>query len=263
MTVERIKPRTNAWVESLASHAERYRHFIDELQGLDVLDAACGVGYGTLMIAESGASSVTGIDLSQEALDIANEEFSHENIRFVNANCTSLPFDDDQFDAATSFETIEHLAEPEKFIDELHRVIKPGGKLFLSCPNSLTHSLSTVRKTDNPWHLSEMTLAELRQRVSLRFDIESTWHQTPSLEQIMAQHVENLNLCIDRSLVIKAENILRSLLSKDRVKPILTIPSLNSVINASSEPIRRLETNDPVWPAEASVFLLSCSAKSA
>lgn len=263
MTVERIIPGSNAWQENYATHAERYLHFLPQLKGLEVLDAACGVGYGTHIIAESGAAKVTGLDVSDEALETANATFSHPNITFLKGDCIALPFVDNSFDAVTSFETIEHLNDPAKFLDEIARVLKPGGDLFLSCPNSLTNSLSTIRKIDNPWHLSEMTLAELRQRVSLRFDIESTWHQTPSLEQIMAQHVENLNLCIDRSLVIKAENILRSLLSKDRVKPILTIPSLNSVINASSEPIRRLETNDPVWPAEASVFLLSCSAKSA
>lgn len=261
MTVERITPGSNAWKESHATHAERYRHFLPELRGLEVLDAACGVGYGTHIIAESGAAKVIGIDVSDDALETANETFTHPNITYLKGDCTALPFQDNSYDAVTSFETIEHLRNPADFIAEVVRVLKPGGKLFLSCPNSLTNSLSIIRPIDNPWHFSEMTYKEIIALLEPNFTISAAFHQSPSLDRLTALHVEQINVAIHRSLALKAENAIRKAFGRQTISPLNTEPPLSIAIQTSGDPIRLLNTVYDPWTRHARVFLLSAQLK--
>lgn len=261
MAVERITPGSNSWTESYAIHAERYRGFLTELEGKTVLDAACGVGYGTHLIATHGAKHVTGIDLSTDALEVAKSDFQHPNISYRKANCLNLPFDSESFDAVTSFETIEHLESPAKFLEELHRIIKPGGRLFLSCPNSLTHSLSPIRQVDNPWHLSEMTYTELVEVVSERFRIDSAYHQTPSLAHVCAEQIEHLNVCIGRSIALKMENVFRKLLGKERIMPLRSQPSLATNSFLTPYPVLPIAQDQDSWSENAHVFLVAATRK--
>ncbi len=261
MTVERIIPGSNAWEEGYATHAERYRHFLHQLKGLEILDAACGVGYGTHIIAESGAAKVTGLDVSDEALETARATFAHPHITFMKGDCTALPFQDNSFDAVTSFETIEHLKSPAEFVTEVSRVLKPGGKLFLSCPNSLTNSLSKIRPLDNPWHFSEMTFEELTGILDPNFTIDGIFHQSPSLDQITALHVEQINVAIERSLALKVENMIRKTLGRETVTPMHTEPPLAVAIKASGDPIRPLRAESDPWKRHARVFLISAQLK--
>ncbi len=137
-----------------AEHLARYWWAAAAAAGSDVLDAACGVGFGTALLAGAGAKSVAGVDLSEDAVTAARERCGFD-ARFVVADVMQLPLADDAFDLAVCFETIEHVERPERAIAELRRVLRPSGTLVISSPNPC------VSPPGNPHHVRELAPAQL------------------------------------------------------------------------------------------------------
>ena len=102
-------------------------------RGLEVLDAACGSGNLTIPAARTGAS-VTGFDLVPALLDVAAEWARRERlgITTVEGTVEELPFDDAQFDVVMSMFGVMFAARPERVMDELARVTRPGGQVALA-----------------------------------------------------------------------------------------------------------------------------------
>jgi SAM-dependent methyltransferase len=99
-----------------------------------VLDIACGSGFGARIIAEK-AAEVYGADLDTDTVLAAREVGGPPNLSFVEEDVTNMTFADDTFDAVTSMETFEHV-DPDGYLAEIRRVLKPGGKLILSTPQN-------------------------------------------------------------------------------------------------------------------------------
>src|SRR5687767_12169555 len=92
MAVERIVPGTPEWESFYANHIVRYRFAVNHLSPLKpakILDIACGVGYGSRTLTETGAS-ITGADISAEALQIAKKYFEHESVLFIHDDCEKM-----------------------------------------------------------------------------------------------------------------------------------------------------------------------------
>lgn len=119
---ERLVPE-EAVEASLQEHLARYRFAREQARGR-ILDVACGTGYGTAML------GAVGVDLSLEALRYARKYPA----RYVAADAVRLPFGR-VFDTIVSFETIEHVPDPQRFVAECARVLKPGGRFMVSTPN--------------------------------------------------------------------------------------------------------------------------------
>jgi len=99
------------------------------------LDAGCGGGRFVVAMAKLGAKEVRGIDISAEAVEATNarlKERGLQNGSAQHASVLSVPFTDTYFDYVVSSGVIHHTPDPKKGFDELVRVLKPGGKLFLS-----------------------------------------------------------------------------------------------------------------------------------
>jgi len=132
-------------------HIERYRFAASVLPpGSRVLDIASGSGYGTAMLVRHGCW-VVGADYDEVPLTFANKLWKHA--RFIRANALRLPFSDNSFDAVVTFETIEHVVEGHEFLQEMRRVLRPGGVLICSTPN--------IRYTFHPaFHVKEYGAGE-------------------------------------------------------------------------------------------------------
>ncbi len=115
-------------------HLSRYRFARDYCAGKHVLDAATGTGYGAAAIAEV-ANTVIGIDLSRDAVAYANENYGGDNVSFLESAVELTPFEDNCFDAITSFETLEHLIAPRSALFEFVRLLRPDGIAVVSVPN--------------------------------------------------------------------------------------------------------------------------------
>lgn len=111
-------------------HIARYLKANGFVTGRDVLDVACGSGYGSLVL--SSASSYRGVDLDPRALREARHEYPE--YEFVECSIYSLPFSDGSIDAVTSFETLEHLDRPKVGMAEIARVLRQGGVFVGSIP---------------------------------------------------------------------------------------------------------------------------------
>lgn len=144
----------------VAEHYQRYNAVLNIVKGQKVLDAACGAGYGTALMA-SVAEEVTGIDISSEAITFANHRYSDiSNAKYLEASIAELPFSDNTFDVIISFETIEHVEEElqNKFLKEIKRCLKDDGILVMSSPDKRTYS--DLPDFHNEFHVKEFYFDE-------------------------------------------------------------------------------------------------------
>jgi SAM-dependent methyltransferase len=136
----------------MAIHLKRYEFARPFCAGAHVLDAACGVGYGSAHLARS-ARRVVGVDLSPDAIAYARERYARPNVEFRVGDALALEFPDRTFDVVCSFETIEHLSDQDRFLRQVVRVLRPGGVLIASTPQVA----ETTRAPANPFHRIELS----------------------------------------------------------------------------------------------------------
>jgi len=148
---ERIIPN-ETFGGPLASHIKRYCFAKSYSVNKVVLDAACGVGYGSFYLSEV-ANEVIGVDISEEAIAYAKKHYQKENMQFRQMDIHTLMFSDKYFDLACSFETLEHLDDPERYISEVKRVLKDDGIFIISTP----YFKKTLHKPKNPYHKIEFS----------------------------------------------------------------------------------------------------------
>lgn len=102
------------------------------LKGKKCLDAGCGSGRYSVAMALHGAGSITAVDVSETGLAEAKRRAAEfPQIQFQQASVLDLPFEDGSFDFVWSAGVIHHTSDFDKALDELTRVLRPGGKLFL------------------------------------------------------------------------------------------------------------------------------------
>lgn len=124
----------------------------EDLDGKDVLDVGCGFGGFLWHALASGAASVTGIEPSDDDLATARRHLALPRVTLAVAGAEKLPFADGTFDTVTMWEVLEHIppgTEPEA-VAGIARVLRPGGRLFLSTP----HAAPVARVTDPAWWLT-------------------------------------------------------------------------------------------------------------
>jgi len=106
-----------------------------ELQrpGISILDAGCGTGYNVSYYAASNSRKVFGLDIAGAAIDFVKRKRLNT---VAQASVTAIPFRSNSFDLIFSFEVITHLecGLHDDAFREMHRVLKPGGSLFLRLP---------------------------------------------------------------------------------------------------------------------------------
>jgi ubiquinone/menaquinone biosynthesis C-methylase UbiE len=147
-------------------HMHRYSLCLEMVAGLDVLDIACGEGYGSALLA-SRARRVTGVDVEARAVEHARRTYYHPNVRFLAGDCVAIPAADASFDVVVSFETLEHIDQQDQMLSEIRRVLRPGGRLVISSPNKLVYS-DEVQFT-NPYHVRELYYDEFLRLLERHF----------------------------------------------------------------------------------------------
>ncbi len=185
MIVERLDPHTTEDAHNRALHLERYHWAAQHVHGREVLDIACGLGYGAAMLSESAAApNVLGVDRSPEAIEMATARHGSDRVRFQRVeDAETASFGDRRFDTIVSLETLEHLRHPVGFLRHAWSLLAPGGRLVVSAP---------VRETpgDNPFHLHCFTPDTLRAIVSEGFEIEHELDQIDHYLTVLARRRE-------------------------------------------------------------------------
>jgi SAM-dependent methyltransferase len=137
-----------------ARHRIAYLYAQKLARGLDVLDAGCGEGFNTEILAQT-AHHVIGVDYAADPVAAARVAYTRPNLEFRQLDIHDLPRLDIRVDLVTNFQVIEHLADPVRFLTAVRAALRPEGRLLLTTPNRLT-TLS-----ENPVHLREYSAAEL------------------------------------------------------------------------------------------------------
>ncbi len=127
----------------------------------NLLEVGCGEGRGVEMLMNK-STQFTAVDKIEEALQVLRKRFPEG--KFLSMNIP--PFGDlknSEYDCVVSFQVIEHIENDALFLEEIHRVLKPGGIALLTTPN---RKLSLSR---NPWHIREYLAQELKDLASRIF----------------------------------------------------------------------------------------------
>ena len=140
--------------ETLQLHLERYAFAKRMLPSGRVLDLACGVGYGTAMLAASASRQVIGGDISGTAIRHARQNYLRPGVSFVRGDGAAW-IRPGTIDGIVSLETLEHVLHPDRLFENFVHLLRPGGMLIASVP--VTPSVDA-----NPHHLTDFTPASFR-----------------------------------------------------------------------------------------------------
>lgn len=129
MADERVIPG-KTHISNVQKHIARYNLALQYCPGVEVMDLACGSGYGTHLISKI-AKWTYGYDIDSETVDYARSTYQGKNISFDVSDFYDV---DKKVDTIVCFETIEHLEDLKKAQNKLLESLKPGGILIFSVP---------------------------------------------------------------------------------------------------------------------------------
>jgi len=165
-TGERFTPECvrEIWYE----HMHRYAWAAGFAHGKRVLDAACGEGYGSALLARAGAQ-VLGLDIDPASVEHARSRYADvAGLRFERADVTALDhLESAGFDLVVSFETLEHVHAQEHMLAGFRRLLKPNGLLLVSSPDRRNYS--ELRGYHNECHVRELYREELETLLHAQF----------------------------------------------------------------------------------------------
>jgi ubiquinone/menaquinone biosynthesis C-methylase UbiE len=148
----------------------------------NLLEVGCGEGRGISLLMQH-AGSYTAVDKIAPIID--KLKLQYPTGQFISMNIPPLEgLKDNAYDSIVSFQVIEHIQDDKLFLQEIHRVLKPGGIALLTTPN---RKMSLSR---NPWHIREYLPAELSKLASGIFS-EVTMNGITGNQKVMTYYEEN------------------------------------------------------------------------
>lgn len=193
MELERFKPGTSSDAELHAQHLSRYVFAAPYAAGRRIIDVACGTGYGSSLLRARGATAVTGIDISEEAIAHARREYAAPGISFLRGD-VSLISAAGPADCVVSFETIEHLDDPGTLLVPARELLGPAGRFIVSTPVRRGGALSD--RPANPFHVREWNEDEFDRLLAPHFG-ERRFHY----QYVYRKYPWPLSRTINRSLL--------------------------------------------------------------
>lgn len=152
--------------ETTIEHLHRYGLTISFIRNCTVLDLACGSGYGSNLMAQY-AKEVIGVDIDESTVLEARKRYKSPNLRFITGSVEKTNLNSRYFDVVVSFETIEHHDKHEEMMEEIKRILKPGGILIISSPDKYYYS--DVRSFKNQYHIKELYENEFKRLLKKHF----------------------------------------------------------------------------------------------
>ena len=136
---ERYDRGRNLPTETISQWLEEIAKYLPATANLSILDLGCGTGRFTAPLARRFAARVIGLDLSKKMLALAARTLGDSGAVLVQGAAETMPFSDQFFDVVFVSMVLHHIRSSPSAIDEIRRVIKPGGKLLVR-----TASLETM-----------------------------------------------------------------------------------------------------------------------
>ena len=137
-----------------ARHLAAYRYAARLAAGKRVVDAGCGEGFGTQLVADV-AADVVGLDYSAQAIAYCRSAWHRPNLTFQQVDLTHPAAAPGSFDLVLNFQVVEHIRDPLPFLRGLRALMAADGQVLLTTPNRL------MSFSENPYHVREYTADEL------------------------------------------------------------------------------------------------------
>ncbi len=154
------------------------------LSTLQLLDVGSSTGIIDHFLADH-FGMVTGIDIDSKAVDFAKNTFAKDNLEFKKADAMALEFQDNHFDIVICTHIYEHVPDSQTLLNEIYRVLKPGGICYFAAgnrlslmephyslpflsilPRPLAHIYMRLAGKGNHYHEKHLTLTNLKKLVS-------------------------------------------------------------------------------------------------
>lgn len=171
-TGERLIPEVMN--EDTFLHLHRYAITFDYIKDKDVIDIACGEGYGSFLMSKY-AKNIIGIDIDKNTIDNANSKYVNNNLLYLQGDVSKIPLQSSTIDVVVSFETIEHTTMHDDMMLEIKRVLKPDGLLIMSSPDK--YNYSEKRGFRNKFHVKELYLEEFENLIKKYFKYDKMLFQ--------------------------------------------------------------------------------------
>lgn len=184
-TGERFVPELEGEIE--IEHMNRYTFAREFVSGKDVIDIACGEGYGSELFSRT-AKSVLGVDIDKETINHAKKKYVKPNLSFKEGSCLQIPANDQSADILVSFETLEHIVEHDQFMAEVKRVLRPNGILLISTPNTEVYTHDDYK---NEFHLKELSEQEFKQLLNKHFQFADFYNQRVGVTSFIVQQEQS------------------------------------------------------------------------
>ena len=179
-----------------ADHSRRFAAALGEMRRGKLLDVACGPGLMTAALALQ-AISVVAFDATEEMLKKARARCAKiglNNVTFKSGDAENLPFNDDEFDGVVTRLAIHHFANPQRALDEMFRVLRPGGVAVIvdvvsSEDRDESKLHNAIERLRDPSHVRMLPASELDAGVSragFRNLEHATWDMDRELEEWLA-----------------------------------------------------------------------------
>ncbi len=244
-TGERVIPGlvdVSLWNEHLARYRFAARFVLDKR----VLDAGCGSGYGSNILAKT-ADLTIGIDISESALQYSQSNSEDLPQNWTCGTCEALPFRPQSFDAVVAFETIEHLSDQSAFLAEVRSILTTDGLFIVSTPNREYYTESRAQSGPNPFHTREFNRSEFQNLLRTYFE---------HVEVLVEDHTEGLLIRAEPIGSVSAEvedhtfrpetvNFFLAICSNaplPRIESYLFLPRTANLLQERSLHIARLES---------------------
>lgn len=141
-----------------------------------VLDCACGLGYGTAILASlSQGGSFLGVDIAQSSIDYAAANYALPSVSFMAGDAADLSeIADNSIDVVVSFETIEHVEDWHKCLAAFARVLRPDGRIIASVPDMW---VDETGRDPNPYHFHAFDWKTFSEGLAQHFILEKRFAQ--------------------------------------------------------------------------------------
>lgn len=192
------------------------------VKGKETADIGCADGYGTQYLADYTKNTI-GVDYSEVTIAEARKKHAAKtNLSFISGKVPPIPLESESKELVTAFQFIEHIENRKGFMQDVMRVLKPGGTFLCTTPNA---KMSIAR---NPFHVHEYTFDEMLKEASEVFDSIELWGVQGN-EKVNKYYEENakwakkilrldplgLHKIIPASWLVVPYNFLTSMMRKD------------------------------------------------